>query len=277
MATNVITPNEEAIFLPGYGDIKARSITIASVHFQPRNYDGFFHSKNRNFYLAPGSMGKPAYRKVWDSQQWCQDTAALHAMQAGMDRPEDIPHPVAVTGIVTDLLTKWQPFWSVMRIGNLPQLGRKPDVGIIAIAGDIATPEEIHQMDSLEAAHCRSMVEEADRFHRNGSGEISDYHRDCLKWLGSEKRDWYAQIEGGHMKKSPISGNRIPMEALADQGIILMDFYIQQGLDPADFDDEFVVAMWKKNPNIRATIERRLGLTADAQASPVRPPANDKK
>lgn len=267
MATNALAP-PEVLFMPGYGDVAARSRTIASVHFDVRDHHGFFHSKGRSFMLAPGKRSQPSYLKVWDSQQWTTDTASLHGYQQGMPKPADIPYPVAVETVVGDLLKVWRPYFSTIgkdTKGFKSQLARKPDVGIMVIAGDVATPEEIAELDRLEVAHCRSMVEEADRFHRSGDGVILDYHRKCLEWLGSERRDWYAVIEGGRMKKSPISGTRIPMEALADGGIELIEFYLKNGLNPLDFGDEFVDSLLKKSPQIRATVERRLGIAKEKE------------
>lgn len=238
MSTTVIQP-EATISMFGFGDVPARGITIASVHFQDLDYHDFFHSRNRSFKLAAGKVSEPAYRRVWDSQQMTPDTSALATYQAGEPWPDAIPKPVQVPIIVSDLLVKWQPYYSSDGKGIMAM----PYRGIIAIEGQVATSEEIARMDAMEAAHCRALVEQADRFHRSGKGTITEYHRKCLEWLGSERREWFAPIEAGVTKISAISGNRIPMKALADQGLDLLAFYQRNGLNPEDYGDTFAAEL----------------------------------
>lgn len=249
MSTDLTPAPQETLTMFGFGDVPARKRVIASVHFRAMDYDGFWHSKNRSFKLAAGKMSAPSYLPVYDSQQNTTDTSALMDYRAGMPWPEMIPKPVRVESVVIDLLAKWQPFWT----SDGKQIAMKPYVGIIEIAGDVATAEEIKRMDSMEQSHCRSLVEEADRFHRNGKGTISDYHREALTWLGSERRDWFAPIEAGLQKISAISGNRIPMKALADQGLDLLAFYQRNGLNPEDYGDTFAAELLTR-PTVKKSV-----------------------
>lgn len=254
------------ILMPGFGDMRARSARIASVHFEERDCHDFFHSRGRSFKLAAGKMGDPSYLTVWDSQQFVPDTAALYTYQAGQPYPGGLPQPVRVELIVLDLLNKW-------RIGAIGLYARFP-LGIMQIAGETATPSEIADMNRAQESHCRAFIDEARRFHRSGEGKITDYHRGCATWMGVENEEWFPLVQAGRMKRSAISGKPIPLEALVDQGVDLMEFYVRHGLDPAEFGDEHVIRLWGRTPKIRENIERR---TAQPPAEGIARPSPEKK
>lgn len=258
MSTAVVVPNEDRVMMTGFGDIPANCITVASVHFRPVRYDGFFHSRNRDFNLAAGKLGEPTYLKVWNSQQFVQDEVALLTYQEGSPTPGGIPYPVRAGWIVNDLLKKWQPYFSTVLMSDSngkkkPHLARMPDVGIIAIKGSVTDAEELKRLNDLETAHCRAVVDQADRFYINGEGMITDYHRDALAWLGSELKPWFLEIQSGTTKVSPISGKRIPMKALADDGLDLLAFYQRNGLDPTDYGDTFAAELLTR-PNVKNSV-----------------------
>lgn len=243
-----------AILMPGFGPVQARRMTLMSVHFAPKVCKEFFHSGRRWVTIDKGSAESPAYCHVYDSQQLVPDTASMFSMEPGDRRPSDIPMPVRVETIVGDLLRLWCT--SSMGASN------KFSAGIILIKGSTATPDEISKGVQMEGSLCRALVEEADRYYIDPkTGRIELKHRQALEWLGSEKRAWYHQIEIGRMKTGALSGTRIPMEALADGGQSLLDFYIGSGLDPLDFGDTHVANLLKSKPDIRKTTERRLGMS----------------
>lgn len=228
---------EPTLVIPGIpSPIQARHLTLASAHFEPRT-NRFWHSNRQLFLMPKAPKGELRYLRVYDSQQFIPQFASFN------EPPGLMPAPVPVETIARDLVDGWS--WM--------QLSRQKNlrVGIDLIAGDEATDAEKKKLIDTEERLCRAAVNEADQFHKSGKGEITDFHRSCLDWLGSEKRDWYNEIQLGRTKISPISGTRIPMEAMFDQGQSLVKFYVEMGLDPAEFGDDHIAAFLKKKPEIR--------------------------
>lgn len=238
--------DEHMITVPGLPPMQARHIMIASVHFEPRQ-ERFMHSGRRTFVLPAAPKGGVVYMPVYDSQQ------AIPTWQSfQQESPEMVPGPVAVETIVKDLEDSWG--WIQLKTGNFR-------LGISRIAGETCTPDEMKRLIGLETTMCRRAVEEADALHQSGDPKgramITSFHRACLDWLGSEKREWYHQIEMGRTKTGPLSGQKIPMEALADGSHDLLKWYAGNGLDPADFGDHYISELFKKKPHLRKAAEQK--------------------
>jgi hypothetical protein len=240
--------DEEVPMLPtGLGPVEARKVVIASVHFQDLR-NRFMHSGRKEFVLPAPKKGLVSYVNIYDSVQVVSD----HSDQ---DTPGELtPKHVLVETIVSDLIRTW---------GNLhtSMMGVKK-VGVMAIKGELATPAELRELNSVEETLCRSLVEEADMIEKGAvkGGVITEVHRKALEWLDSENRGWYRSIEKGHTKRSVISGNRIPLAAIVDDGADLIEYYVKYGLNPLDYEDTHIDAMLKANPKIRQLTEERLGI-----------------
>ncbi len=243
------TPPQETLMTHGFGPTVARSKTLMSVHFERKTHQ-FFHSRRRSFVLEPAARDRPTFCTVYDSQQIVPDTGQLAALQPGEPHPQDLAMPVPVEFIVQDLLR----LWSRANLG----VAAKTPCGIIALAGDQPTKQEIAKAVAMEDQLCRALVLEADGIHQGKEGRIEKRHRDALGWMGSERREWFEEIQIGVSKMGAISSKRIPMEALVDGGLPLMAFYIENGLHPEDFGDTYVANMWKNKPSIVQTLKERL-------------------
>lgn len=240
METQTAQPAEHVIHVPNYpSPIVARKMVIASVHFEERNIQ-FMHSNRQTFNLKAAPKGEVSYLSVYDSTQF------VPQWPSNDGEPMSAPMPVPVETIMKDLEDNWG--WAILKSGPVR-------LGIMRIAGDTCTEKEKQNLIKLEELACRRAVEEADSLHQTGDPKaralIQPFHRACLEWLGSERRPWYHQIELGNMKVGPLSGTRIPMEALSDAGQNLLAFYAQSGLDPAEFGDTFIADLFKKKPELK--------------------------
>lgn len=235
----------EPLVLQGYGVVQPRSMTIISYHFMEMKAR-FMHSARRVFVLPAFSreMKEPTSVVVYDSQQYVEDAAGLATLQPGEMRPPSIPMPVRVETIVQDLETNWCT-------GYMGVMGRiRPGIG--RITGTIATDQEKSRYSKQQESLCVALVQEAHQIHQGKIKNllITDVHRKALDYLDSEKADWYKPIEKGHTKLSPITGNRIPMEAAFDGGQDILRYYIQYGVDPIVYGDEFMSRMMKDRPEV---------------------------
>lgn len=199
------------------------------------------HSGRRTFMLPAAPKGGVVYMPVYDSQQSIPTWQAMD-----QENPNMVPGPVAVETIVTDLEDAWG--WVQLKTGNFR-------LGISRIEGDTCTDSELKRLMGLETTMCRRAVEEADSLYTSGDPKgralITSFHRACLDWLGSEKRPWYHEIEMGRTKTGPLSGTKIPMEALSDAGQNLLTFYATSGLNPEDFGDTYIADLFKKKPELK--------------------------
>lgn len=238
--------------LPGLGQFTPRQKTMVSVHFNAC-HNRPHHSGRRMYTLE--AAPRDSYTKIvlYDSQQMYPD------LSDAMAPPENraiLPMPVTVESIVAALKSLWTT-------GGVGAMGMFPP-GIDVIEGDEPTAAELTRLRATQERLCRALVEEGDAI-KAGNGpkghRIGITHRKALEWLGSEKRDWFKPIEQGVMKKSAVSGNQIPMEAQYDGTVDLLEHYVKYGFDPLEYGDTFVADMFKKKPEMKRAIERRLGMS----------------
>ena len=247
---NIQTQEFKPMVIQGLGVIQPRVLTIASVHFEPRPRPDLHHSRQFDLTLPAAPKGKYVTRSFCDSQQAVRNFYG----DPSNDTPEFVPMPVPVDLLADSLLDAW------CRSG-MDAFGKsRPRPGIILLAGNTPTEAEMKQMIGLETTLCRAVVEEADRLEKTGKGEITDFHRKALEWLGSEKRSWYKQIELGKTKRSPVSGNLINADATVDEGVDMVEWYVKYGLKPDDYGDDFIASMFKRDPGLRQRIGERLGI-----------------
>jgi hypothetical protein len=221
----------------GFGPVTPRAVTIMSYHFLPKTIR-FWHSNRKEFYLPAAKRDPksgewiPGYCTAYDSQQAVPNISADNIGPNAVPVNQTVPMPVSVQSIVHDMISDWG--W----IGT-SQMARHR-VGIIPIAGRVGTEEEKKRANKLEEGACRRIVEEADQIAAGAKGVITELHRGALDRLGSEKRTWYKPIEMGRNKKSVATGNIIPMEALVDGAVDLIEFYVRHNLNPKDYGDEYL-------------------------------------
>jgi hypothetical protein len=221
----------------GFGPVTPRAVTIMSCHFLPCT-NRFWHSGRREFFLPAASKDKNneivwTYCTVFDSQQWVANISSDNIGPNAVPVSSAMPMPVTVESIIHDLVSQW----GYLGTGQMTRYR----LGIFPIAGRMGTAEEKKKALKFQEAACRAIVEEADRIHASGKGgPITELHRGALDWLGSEKRSWYKPIEMGRNKKSVATGNIIPMEALVDGAVDLIEFYVRHNLNPKDYGDEYL-------------------------------------
>lgn len=243
------------MMIPGLGTIQPRTLTIASVHFEPRQRPDLHHSRHIPMFLPAAPKGKYVTCTVCDSQQMIRNTSDPNEAT-----PTGLPMPVPVDVIAQSLLDSW------CHAGVDLKNNARPRPGIILLKGDTPDEEEMRRMLKMEEILCRAGVEEADQIEKTGEGRILQYHRDCLSWLGSERREWFKPIERGLTKKSPASGNMINMNATVDdKGTDLIEYYVKYALKPEEYGDEHIAAMFKNNPTLRESTAIRLGIRRESK------------
>lgn len=235
--------------LSGIGPVAPRSMTVCSVHFRTMKLR-FHHSGRRLFVLPAAEKGKFTVLRFFDSQQAVHNTA----MQGDSDVREYLPMPVPVESIAQDFRSNWCA-------GYVGPMGRFPP-GIDVIAGEYPTKVELDALNDRQERMCRALVEEGDAIEKGTikNVRIGDDHRDALEWMGSEKRSWFRPIEKGYSKVSVITGNHIPMEALADGGQDILEYYVKYDLDPLMYQDEHAAKLFAEKPAMKTQIARRLGM-----------------
>lgn len=235
--------------LTGLGPVMPRSMTVCSVHFKTMT-ERFFHSNRRIFILPAAPKGKYTVLKFYDSQQPVHSTNMLQ----DNDMREFIPMPVSVESIAGDFRRNWCG-------GYVGAMGKFPP-GIDIIAGELPTEAELAALNKRQERMCRALVEEADGIEKGTIKNtiINDDHRAALEWMGSEKRSWFRPIEKGYSKISVITGNHIPMEALADGGQDILEYYVKYDLDPLMYQDEHAAKLFAEKPAMKTQIARRLGM-----------------
>jgi hypothetical protein len=247
-------PQFAPLVIPGLGVVQPRVMTIASVHFEPRHRPDFHHSRHLKFELAAAPKGGYTTCSFCDSQQVVRDTTDVNSSET-----RGIPLPVPVDIIATSLMEAWS------HAGVDPFGKARPKPGIMIIQGTQPTAEELAEMNAMEEKLCRYAVEEADRIKTTGKGEIGEFHRNALAWMGSERRDWFKPIERGLTKTSPATGEQINMNATVDNGVDLIEYYVKYGLKPEDYGDEHIATMFKRDPDLRRRVQERLGLRPQQQ------------
>lgn len=244
----------EPMVIPGLGTIQPRIMTIASVHFEPRNRPDIHHSRHLNLNLPAAPKGKYVTCSFCDSQQAVRNTGDPDQSVATY-----IPMPVPVDVIAASLIDAWG------RAGVDAWGKARPRPGIILLKGKEPTADEMKQMIGLETALCRVAVEEGDRIEKTGKGEILDFHRNALSWLDSEKRNWFKVIERGKTKTSAVTGNQINMNATVDEGTDLIEYYVKYNLNPADYGDDHIAGLFKRDGGLKDRTATRLGLRNNQQ------------
>lgn len=234
--------------LSGLGPVMPRSMTVCSVHFRTMKLR-FFHSNRRWFVLPAAEKGKFTLLKFYDSQQ-----AVHNTNHQDSDERQFLPMPVSVESIAQDFRENWCA-------GYIGPMGQFPP-GIDIIAGEYPTEAELVALNAKEERMCRALVEEGDAIEKGTlkNVRIGDDHRDALEWMGSEKRSWFRPIEKGYSKISVITGNHIPMEALADGGQDILEYYVKYDLDPLMYQDEHAAKLFAEKPAMKTQIARRLGM-----------------
>lgn len=234
--------------LSGLGPVMPRSMAVCSVHFRTMKLR-FFHSNRRLFVLPAAEKGKYTLLRFFDSQQ-----AVHNTNQQDSDERQMLPMPVSVDSIAQDFRLNWCS-------GYVGPMGKFPP-GIDIIAGEFPTAAELATLNAKQERMCRALVEEADAIEKGTVKGviIGNDHRDALEWMGSEKRSWFRPIEKGYSKISVITGNHIPVEALADGGQDILEYYVKYDLDPLMYQDTHVAKLFADKPAMKTQIARRLGL-----------------
>lgn len=253
MTTTTIELNTkpEMINIPGFGPQQPRTRYLGSVHFAPL----YAHRPHgRGFgkgYLIP-AVDVPGTIKVLP----VYDTFQVIRRSVDLDSPpRDVEMPIPVDLVVSDLIDHWTTGFVSDRFASAA-----PGVGEVHLTpeGDVL-PEELARLWAREQEFCRLMVEDADELYVSKKAPILRAHRRALEFLGSQDaigHPWYREVKNIQMKRSPITGNDIRMEAFIDQGIKLIEFYIEMELDPLDYGDTFLAPYVQKK---REELEARKG------------------
>lgn len=242
----------QSIVLPGLGSVTPRKVMIASAHFATMTAK-LWHA-GRNHYVLPapqvstlGELRRETLSviPVFDAFQYVPHSTDFDTP------PRPLPMPVDVNGIVVDLINQWTK-------GRVGAAGKVPP-GIMRLQGVEPTVEEFNFLVKQERDHCMALVDEADyiHLHKPQDRKIQDSHRMALMWLGSTRRDWFKVVEPGITKTSIVSGKQIPMEALVDEGVDLIEFYLKYGIQPESVGDTYVANLFR-DPKFLANAKKRM-------------------
>jgi ribosomal protein L40E len=148
--------------------------------------------------LPAGSLEAPAYLVVTATGDRCQDNTTEPSI--ALDRP------VGVDAVVEDLISAF----ATSQRGTNSAIGP----GVMAIAGDRATPDELASMQARQEMYFRNLITEADRLDAEGNGaHITGTHRLAAKSMGTEDRKWFKEVAHRPMKTCLACDGRIPYGA----------------------------------------------------------------
>jgi len=161
-----------------------------------------YHAGGRKQYFIPAcDKGKYNVLKVYDTYTVIADLSARATNDEGYGDAMTTA-PIPCLGLVDDLLR----IFGGDGIGNKD--GRRP--GIMMIADDTPTQRELDQLVAMHTEYCRGLVIEADDYDAKGAkAYITEAHREALRWLGSEDRNWYRKIEARLFKQCPRCAENI--------------------------------------------------------------------
>lgn len=208
--------------------MQARTAYIASVHFETLTKQiGMV-----NYIIPAPEKGKVSVLEVSDTMVLIRQTLDP------MEEPFPAPAPVGVEVLVKSLLKEWTE-------GFIGQAGTTRP-GVMQIASSIPTQEEYDKLMSWEHTHCQAWVKEADFFEFSKQGRAGKMHTDAAIWLGlhlaGNHRKWLHGQKQDDFKIGAASGKQIPMKALVDDGVNLITFYKEMGIDPLTYNDTFAAS-----------------------------------
>lgn len=141
------------------------------------------------YILAAAPKGSVSYLIVTD------ETQEVHVPLTEKTMPRTVP----ARDIVNDLVRCWTTNGRFMNPDCHP--------GIVIIAGDVATPEEILEMERVQVPYFRAEVDWADGMHRDKKTQgINPGARVACQWLGLEK-EW---LHPTAVTTCPYCGKPIP-------------------------------------------------------------------
>lgn len=170
-----------------------------------------------------------------DTRSWNRDW--------GQDKEVFRADGVDAQSIVTDFVT----VYGSGMIGS--DKGLRP--GIIAMAGDYPTEDELQKARQMQTAHFEFLYHDAVALHADGkTREITNLHRVACSWLGRNDLPFLRKIQQRSLKPCPACGEDIMYEAMKCKHCneSLPEWYQRYGVNPTDNNDEIVSAFLAKLP-----------------------------
>ena len=115
--------------------------------------------------------------------------------------------------------------------------------GILAIAGEEPTPEELAQVRAMQTAFFQYLHDDAVAKWADGKTvEITSLHRAACKWLGRMDHEFMKKAEQRSMKECPACSESMPYNANRCRSCStdLDIFYESRGILPDEKEDPFV-------------------------------------
>jgi hypothetical protein len=219
-------PSNVPLVFGNFGQIAPRVAYVCSVHYESK-FKKMPHQGETVYRLPAPAKGSYSVLAVYDTQQWVKTSAGGYD-----EEPTPTAMPVDVNGVVRDLLASWTT-------GFIGEASRFTP-GIMQIAGPVPTEMELYKLNRKEEDFCDALIMEGDKFYVQKNGRIQSLHRGAATWR-EQAREWNIEIRKGEThKKGAASGKIIPMEAMVDDGVDLIDFYEKHEMDPMDFNDRFI-------------------------------------
>ncbi len=198
--------------------------------------------------------------KVYDTIQMVYDPVNER------DKPEVIP----VHLIIDDLIRMWTS-------GILSRGEYGP--GIMSIAGDEPTVEELAAINGRQSAYFTELVNLADgHFMKGDVKNITELHRAAATWLNLPDKPWMKNVDSVIQKDCPACGEKVRMNATVCKHCTtnLLKWYDEIGMRPSVQIDPHIFGVMQmrdeqKKPQAEPKPEPVLSAVAAATA-PVAPP-----
>jgi len=166
---------------------RARSLTICSVFPMQctldRDYGLTMEGGRTKFILKAAKKGSHSTLQIFDMFQRAQDIE----QSAATGRHQNSAYPVKVETLANDMIQHW----AVQRVGT--NAGFRP--GIMIIAGDEPTTEELDFLDAQQRGYFEGLYQEAkDYSAQDQHKKIGEFHRAAALWLGHNNEPWAANV-----------------------------------------------------------------------------------
>jgi hypothetical protein len=204
-----------------------------------RNHGG----RRKRYHIPAVEKGKYALLPVYDTFTIIRDTTV------NSDKDNQALRPVYCDGIAADLLRVWTQDAPGNASGSAP--------GIMMLAGDKPTQAELDYLVERQTAYFRWLVRAADEYHIKGDGRfITEDHRRALRWLGSEDRQWYRQINTVMLKRCVACAEEINDMATVCKhcSTNLVKFWRESGVEPTAEEDRGVFEFMRRQKERNAAV-----------------------
>lgn len=200
--------------------------TICSVFFQPLKTQRDYSPNGRNGFLWTFEMPAVKSRDAFEVLP-----IYTHWQEQRNGREQQWQTPVFAEDLADDLVTTWRDNRQFLEQGR---------PGIMKIAGDTPTAEELATMHQWQDAWCEAHYIEAEDLNAKGAkAGITKLHRACAIHIGREAAEWVHNVASASLMPCPLCTARIDSTSIVCRecgNIVDFDRYLNHQQRMAEYE-----------------------------------------